>query len=79
MANIELYNNEWNEKQDVGLWIITVIADIWIEPVCLSGVPVGAELEISQEQTEEFRGSSSPLKKVHFFFYASIKTTVPVF
>lgn len=39
----------------------------------VSGVPVGAELEISQEQTEEFEGSSSSLPQVHFF-YSSEKT-----
>ncbi|XP_044032708.1 synaptonemal complex protein 2-like isoform X1 [Siniperca chuatsi] len=37
-------------------------------PTYDSGVPVGAELKISQEQTEEFGGSSSPLKNEVFSF-----------
>lgn len=44
------------------------IKTVWVQPVCLSGVPVGAELETSQEQTEE-----SPLREVHLFFYVSNK------
>ncbi|XP_049912361.1 synaptonemal complex protein 2-like [Epinephelus moara] len=34
-----------------------------------SGVPVGAELEVSQETTGEFGEYVSPLRKVHFLFF----------
>ncbi|KAM6971550.1 synaptonemal complex protein 2-like [Tautogolabrus adspersus] len=37
-------------------------------PKYCSGVPLGAELQLAKEQTEKFRGRSSPLKKVEFSF-----------
>lgn len=40
----------------------------------LLGVPVGAELEISQEQTV-FIGSGSASLKVHFIFYSPMKNS----
>ncbi len=44
---------------------------VFKQNLSVSGLPVGAELEIPQEDSEDFGGSSTSFRKVHFIFISS--------